>query len=61
MAFFRFTRTVIAVIDMTVIKRMSTERAPIETPNTRPLTVTELVNEAPVTGIKGILKKSHEL
>ena len=54
-AFFRFTRTVIAVIDMTVIKRMSTERAPIQTPNTRPLTANELVNEAPVTEIKETL------
>ena len=46
-AFFRRTNVIITVIEMIVIKRMTTIRTPIETPNTRPLTVNELV--APIT------------
>ena len=56
--FFRLTKIAIAVIEMMVIKKMATVSTPIETPNTRPLTVNELVNEAPVTVYQHIIKCS---
>ena len=48
-AFFRLTKIAITVIDVAVIKRMTAVRPPIETPNTRPLTVNELVDKPAVT------------
>ena len=54
LVFFRRTRIAITVVEMTVIKRMITARTPIETPNTRPLTVNEL--EVPVTVSTQIIK-----
>ena len=54
-AFFRLTKIAITVIEVAVIKRMTAVRPPIETPNTRPLTVNELVNEPAVTVCNNIL------